>query len=237
MGHVLEKLCLRCRLNKYFAGSKYCDDCKPLAQLERMAKWRAARPGYNREWLKANPEKAAEFERKRKERKRRRRQTDPEYAARQRARMAIRETRRHPEGWKPRPVARRKVDGQLLECLKCHKMLPHGQFSISGARVDGTKRRNTYCRDCRRPLDKVRAGVRRAKEGKFTIADIRALEAAQGMMCACTCGRSLYAGYDIDHVVPLARGGTNWPSNLQLLAPICNQRKGAKLVPRGTVIT
>lgn len=35
-------------------------------------------------------------------------------------------------------------------------------------------------------------------------------------------------GYHVDHVTPLARGGSNWPHNLQLLCPTCNTSKGAK---------
>ncbi|MGP0054591.1 MAG: HNH endonuclease [Steroidobacteraceae bacterium] len=46
------------------------------------------------------------------------------------------------------------------------------------------------------------------------------------MVCACGCGRSLHLGFHVDHVVPLARGGTNWPANLALLAPVCNRKKG-----------
>jgi 5-methylcytosine-specific restriction endonuclease McrA len=47
-------------------------------------------------------------------------------------------------------------------------------------------------------------------------------------MCACGCGRSILGGYHIDHIVPIAKGGTSERRNLQLLAPICNLRKGAK---------
>nr|WP_301272743.1 HNH endonuclease signature motif containing protein [Acetobacter lambici] len=50
------------------------------------------------------------------------------------------------------------------------------------------------------------------------------------------CGRMTIAVYDsaetphIDHMVPLASGGGNDPTNLQLLCAACNLAKGPKLV-------
>lgn len=48
-------------------------------------------------------------------------------------------------------------------------------------------------------------------------------------------GRCIYCGsrqrmdlMDIDHRLPVARGGSNDQSNLQLLCRTCNQRKGTK---------
>ena len=35
-------------------------------------------------------------------------------------------------------------------------------------------------------------------------------------------------GFHVDHVTPLARGGSDWPRNLQLLCPTCNCRKKDK---------
>lgn len=81
--------------------------------------------------------------------------------------------------------------------------------------------------------DKVRAqkAVRRARKvsapGKHTSQDIANLMVAQDGRCA-VCDVSLVPKYHVDHIVPLSRGGTNWPSNLQLLCPTCNCSKGDK---------
>lgn len=66
---------------------------------------------------------------------------------------------------------------------------------------------------------------KRSAEGSFTSADVLRMKESQSMMCnGCRCDMN-ETGYHIDHIVPLSRGGTNWPSNLQLLCPTCNHKK------------
>jgi len=68
---------------------------------------------------------------------------------------------------------------------------------------------------------------RRGAVGSHTLADIDRLRALQRHRCA-ECGTDTRsAGYHVDHVVPLALGGTNWPNNLQILCPKCNLEKHA----------
>jgi 5-methylcytosine-specific restriction endonuclease McrA len=67
----------------------------------------------------------------------------------------------------------------------------------------------------------------RAAEGAFTPADIRRIRAQQKDICA-LCPTKLKGRGHRDHIVPLKRGGTNWPSNIQLLCQPCNFAKGAK---------
>jgi 5-methylcytosine-specific restriction endonuclease McrA len=68
---------------------------------------------------------------------------------------------------------------------------------------------------------------KRGAEGSHTGSDIQKLYALQRGKCVC-CAVSLKSGYHVDHVMPLSLGGSNWPSNLQLLCPRCNLRKSAK---------
>jgi hypothetical protein len=84
---------------------------------------------------------------------------------------------------------------------------------------------------------KVSAHRRRARklsaEGSHATSDIRAIYKAQRGKCA-YCKKPLKNKYQIDHIMPLSRGGNNFPSNLQLLcenvrgAKSCNQMKSAK---------
>lgn len=62
--------------------------------------------------------------------------------------------------------------------------------------------------------------------GHCTDEDIRGIYVKQRMRCP-YCKTSIRDGYHIDHIVPLARGGTNWPDNIQLTCASCNMKKHA----------
>jgi hypothetical protein len=69
-------------------------------------------------------------------------------------------------------------------------------------------------------------------EGSFTMEDVKAIWVRQGMKCAvpgCTHPISDKTGdrnvYHIDHIKPCTRGGSNWPSNLQILCSYHNVQK------------
>ncbi len=71
-----------------------------------------------------------------------------------------------------------------------------------------------------------RARVKKA-EGKFTKKDVLELLRNQDYKCAgcLVCVRT--NKYHVDHIMPLCLGGTNWPSNLQILCAKCNMTKHA----------
>jgi len=68
---------------------------------------------------------------------------------------------------------------------------------------------------------------RRGAAGKFKKSDIVEIMRLQKGKCA-YCRIGLKEKRDIDHIVPLSKGGTNERKNLQLLCRPCNQRKHAR---------
>lgn len=78
---------------------------------------------------------------------------------------------------------------------------------------------------------KIFASNRRAKEiacgGKLSSNIEQKLFKLQRGKCAC-CGKPLGDKYHIDHIMPLALGGTNTDENVQLLRSTCNHQKSAK---------
>lgn len=75
--------------------------------------------------------------------------------------------------------------------------------------------------------DARRRSLLLAADGTHTAADLREILAAQKGRCA-YCRIKLTGGKHVDHIISLARGGSNDRSNLQYLCPSCNCAKGAK---------
>jgi len=75
-----------------------------------------------------------------------------------------------------------------------------------------------------------RARIRNSP-GSHSAEDIaRIFERQRGLCAAChtKLSKSGKNKYHVDHIMPLARGGSNWPMNLQCLCPNCNMSKHSK---------
>jgi 5-methylcytosine-specific restriction endonuclease McrA len=83
--------------------------------------------------------------------------------------------------------------------------------------------------------DKVRARTHRRRAriheagGTFTADDVKLQFRSQKGLCW-WCGEKIKGKkYHADHLIPLARGGTNAPNNIVISCPKCNLSKGKKL--------
>ncbi|MEN6429762.1 MAG: HNH endonuclease [Coriobacteriales bacterium] len=78
-----------------------------------------------------------------------------------------------------------------------------------------------------RAAHRNRAARKMGSGGTHTTADVRAQYKRQRGRCY-WCGEKTAADYHVDHVIPLALGGSNGPENLVIACPSCNLHKGAK---------
>lgn len=76
--------------------------------------------------------------------------------------------------------------------------------------------------------DHKRRAMKRSAPGTFTAQDVERIHFQQKGRCA-YCKVALTKSFHRDHIVPLSRGGSNWPNNIQLLCRDCNQHKHATL--------
>lgn len=79
----------------------------------------------------------------------------------------------------------------------------------------------------RASMNKVRA-KRVSAPGRYTAEDVLSRYKAQ-KGCCYWCGDELGQDYQVDHALPLSRGGTNWPENIVISCASCNMKKGASL--------
>ncbi len=78
-----------------------------------------------------------------------------------------------------------------------------------------------------RAINSTRRALKNGAEGRYGPDDVARMLREQDRKCNC-CRVDLSA-FHVDHRIPLSRGGSNWPVNLQLLCPPCNLSKSDKL--------
>lgn len=80
-----------------------------------------------------------------------------------------------------------------------------------------------------RTHDRNRRARKREAEGHHTADDIVRLLERQNFKCSeCRASIREKTNRHVDHIIPLSRGGSNWPSNLQMLCAKCNLHKAAR---------
>ena len=98
-----------------------------------------------------------------------------------------------------------------------------------GENPEADRRRRAGYRASHRDLYNASAQRRRAaitgSEVHFTAEDLATIRLAQDGKCKACDADLTETGEHIDHELPLSRGGSNGPGNIQLLCPSCNLSK------------
>lgn len=107
------------------------------------------------------------------------------------------------------------------------------RLSNAGYRKANVKKQSDYTAAWRkanpeasRAIVRNRRARMRSSCGKHDAHDIIGLVRIQGGKCA-WCRRSVIKQRHVDHIIPIALGGSNNRSNLQILCPPCNRSKGS----------
>lgn len=91
----------------------------------------------------------------------------------------------------------------------------------------GYKHGLSKTREYHRAFDSLVRAQRWNAPGRFGAEDVTRLFDEQAGLCV-YCRADLSVTFQIDHRIPLAKGGSNWPDNIQLLCISCNRRKNHK---------
>lgn len=72
---------------------------------------------------------------------------------------------------------------------------------------------------------RIRERQRRAAAGFYSAEDVAAIFSSQGGRCFYCCTDLREQKWEVDHKIPLAKGGTHWPDNLAMACEMCNRAK------------
>lgn len=111
------------------------------------------------------------------------------------------------------------------------KILDNGRSYYAENRENILKQKSAYLK-ANPELHRIQIQNRRAKQrasgGKLSKGLADRLFSLQRGKCACGCKQPLGTDYHLDHIMPLALGGSNTDGNIQLLRSKCNHQKSSK---------
>lgn len=202
------KTCSKCGVN---FDSRVCVPCKKVSDAERYILKKASIDARNKEYYAKNKEKIAIIER--------------EYRSAHKAERKDRAAKYYAQN-----VAKIAEVGAAYRKANKEKRAARAAARYAAA-PELHRARNAAWGLRNRLARRIAAQNRRAKKrqaGGQLSKDISAkLYRLQRGKCAC-CRLPLGTDYHLDHKMPIALGGTNADSNMQLLRAVCNLQKGAK---------
>jgi 5-methylcytosine-specific restriction endonuclease McrA len=185
--------------------------------LDATPEQKAATAERMRQWNAANKERKSKYMRERYPSKR------AQILANEKMRYANPEVKARTIAAATRRYAEKRED--VLAAQKKRRNGPRREAILAAAREWG---RNNH--EQRLAHARNRHALKRSR-GRHTAADVRLLFEAQRGLCADCGGVLAKTGpnkFHVDHIMPLALGGSNSAENIQLLHKPCNLSKGKK---------
>ena len=132
--------------------------------------------------------------------------------------------------WSSYGVNARAATGYNYRCRKCVSVRTK---AYKDSRSEEKKAQDSIARQLWRQVNRdsgVLSEARRRAAVRFTVTrrDLRRLMDRQRGICN-VCNETLKVP-QVDHIIPLARGGTHGIGNLQYLCALCNQRKNKRVM-------
>jgi 5-methylcytosine-specific restriction endonuclease McrA len=133
--------------------------------------------------------------------------------------------RKHGKKWRDANPEKIRVKNKRYKAENAERLAPIALERTRQWEKDNPEKAAENHRVVRRRRRARIAGI----EGDHTRSETDALLRAQRFICAePTCGADIHKRRHLDHIHPIARGGSNGIENLQWLCPSCNRRKGAR---------
>lgn len=233
----MNKTCTKCNIEKQIGEfslhstnkDRLQGSCKSCASLARASKY-ASNPDAARSlssaWNRANPVKV-------KARK-------AAYRVANREQIAAYDAARrkdHPEKIKAQTNAWRKANPEKVKATKAawdkaNRQKQEAYAATYRANNKDKIKASEVARNLINPkANSIKIHNRRAMArvvgGKLSKGLSDSLFKLQQGKCPC-CGKALGTSYQLDHVQPIARGGSNTDENMQLLRSVCNRNKSSK---------
>lgn len=163
-----------------------------------------------KKWAEANPEKLRE-----KHRRWRKNNPEQDRAINRASRTKLRNA--NPDKF--------RLANKIYKAANADRLAPIAIERTKRWQADNPERHKALARKMRHNR---RARMLKAT-GSYTQIQIDDLIERQNWICATApCGASLRKRKELDHIVAIARGGSNEITNLQWLCPRCNRKKNAK---------
>lgn len=229
-GDSLTKSCTKCKLvlplsafckhgTGLYPSCRDCNRAYKLANKDRIAAYRLARHKEERVVNKAWRNRNRETENAKARTKR------AEASPEDRARLAEYQA----EWRKKNPIKSAARSARWYQKFKDRDKPQKKAYRAANRDIynDSNRRWRAKYPEKKQAADRLNKCRRRGAAGKFTAEDTTRIRLAQRDKCA-ACAIDLHGTGQLDHITPIANGGSNWPRNLQWLCADCNRAKWHK---------